>query len=173
MHHRLQLFIHLRARGLRKGDEHPAYTPCGYDTDTVYLYNRRMALDDVNSSAQPTGAKWQWQSDMKIHKSTLTSVYPQNECKMHTCMTWLFTASKTSSLSERPSLDDALSCRWSPSDPDDDISSLSLLSAPLLSGWAEYELLLHWASSLTWKHSTLGKWIHMITSTSPSVWQVY
>jgi len=27
MHHRLQWFIHLRAHGLRKGDEHPAYTP--------------------------------------------------------------------------------------------------------------------------------------------------
>jgi len=25
MRHRLQWFIHLRARGLRKGDEHPAY----------------------------------------------------------------------------------------------------------------------------------------------------
>ena len=27
MHHRLQLFMHLRAHGLRKGDEHPTYTP--------------------------------------------------------------------------------------------------------------------------------------------------
>ena len=27
MRHRLQWFIHLRAHGLRKGDEHPAYTP--------------------------------------------------------------------------------------------------------------------------------------------------
>ena len=27
MHHRLQWFIHLRAYGLRKTDEHPAYTP--------------------------------------------------------------------------------------------------------------------------------------------------
>jgi len=26
MRHRLQWFIHLRAHGLRKGDEHPAYT---------------------------------------------------------------------------------------------------------------------------------------------------
>ena len=26
---RLQWFIHLRASGLRKGDEHPAYTPRG------------------------------------------------------------------------------------------------------------------------------------------------
>ena len=26
MHHRLQWFIHLRAHGLGKGDEHPAYT---------------------------------------------------------------------------------------------------------------------------------------------------
>ena len=29
MRHRLQWFIHLRAHGLRKGDEHPAYTPHG------------------------------------------------------------------------------------------------------------------------------------------------
>ena len=29
MRHRLQWFIHLRAHGLRKGDEHPAYTPRG------------------------------------------------------------------------------------------------------------------------------------------------
>jgi len=27
MRHRLQWFIHLRTHGLRKGDEHPAYTP--------------------------------------------------------------------------------------------------------------------------------------------------
>jgi len=29
MRHILQWFIHLRAHGLRKGDEHPAYTPHG------------------------------------------------------------------------------------------------------------------------------------------------
>jgi len=29
MRHRLQWFIHLRAHGLRKGDEHSAYTPRG------------------------------------------------------------------------------------------------------------------------------------------------
>ena len=29
MRHRLQWFIHLRARGPRKGDAHPAYTPGG------------------------------------------------------------------------------------------------------------------------------------------------
>jgi len=27
MHRRLQWFIHLRAHGLRKGNEHPAYIP--------------------------------------------------------------------------------------------------------------------------------------------------
>jgi len=29
LRHRLQWFIHLRVHGLRKGDEHPAYTPHG------------------------------------------------------------------------------------------------------------------------------------------------
>ena len=29
MRHRLQWFIHVRANGLSKGDEHPAYTPHG------------------------------------------------------------------------------------------------------------------------------------------------
>jgi len=29
MHHRLQWFIDIRAHDLRKGDEHPAYTPYG------------------------------------------------------------------------------------------------------------------------------------------------
>ena len=29
VHHRLQWFIHLRAYGVRKGGEHPAYTPHG------------------------------------------------------------------------------------------------------------------------------------------------
>ena len=29
MHHRLRWFVHLRAHGLRKGDDHPAYTPHG------------------------------------------------------------------------------------------------------------------------------------------------
>ena len=29
MHHRLRWFIHLVAQGLKKGNEHPAYTLCG------------------------------------------------------------------------------------------------------------------------------------------------
>ena len=29
MRHRLKWFINVRAHGLRKGDEHPAYNPCG------------------------------------------------------------------------------------------------------------------------------------------------
>jgi len=29
MHHRLRWFVHLQAHGLRKGDDHPAYTPHG------------------------------------------------------------------------------------------------------------------------------------------------
>ena len=29
MHHRLRWFVHQRAHGLRKGDDHPAYTPHG------------------------------------------------------------------------------------------------------------------------------------------------
>ena len=29
MRHKIQWFIYLRAHGLRKGDEHPAYTPYG------------------------------------------------------------------------------------------------------------------------------------------------
>jgi len=70
---------------------------------------------------------------------------------MHTRLTWLFTASKTSSLSERPSPDDALNCRSSPSEPDDDINSRSvLLSVMLPSWWATGKLLLHAASSTTW-----------------------
>jgi len=32
MRHKLQWFIHLRAHGLRKGDEHPAYTPHGVES---------------------------------------------------------------------------------------------------------------------------------------------
>ena len=39
MRHRLQLFIHLRTHGLRKGDEHPAYTPDGVWHTLPYLYN--------------------------------------------------------------------------------------------------------------------------------------
>ena len=67
---------------------------------------------------------------------------------MHICLTWLLTASKTSSLSERPSPDDALSCRWSPSEPDDDISSPSvLLSAAPSSCSSAAELLLCVVSS--------------------------
>ena len=34
--HRLQWFIHLLAHELRKGEEHPAYTPCA--VRTLYLY---------------------------------------------------------------------------------------------------------------------------------------
>ena len=32
MRNGLQWFIHLRAHGLRRGDEHPTYTPYGYCT---------------------------------------------------------------------------------------------------------------------------------------------
>jgi len=39
MRHRLQWFIHLRAHGLRNGDEHVAYTPHGvWHSVTFYLY---------------------------------------------------------------------------------------------------------------------------------------
>ena len=37
MRHRLQWFIHLRAHGLRKGDEHPAYTTHGVGYGTLFL----------------------------------------------------------------------------------------------------------------------------------------
>jgi len=37
MHHRLQWFIHLRAHGLREGDEHPTYTPLR-SMATLYLF---------------------------------------------------------------------------------------------------------------------------------------
>ena len=30
---------HLRAHGLRKGDEHPAYTPVEYDTVYLFTFN--------------------------------------------------------------------------------------------------------------------------------------
>ena len=45
MRDRLQWFIHLQAHGLRKGDEHPAYTPHGYDT--LYLYPPRVGVDQI------------------------------------------------------------------------------------------------------------------------------
>jgi len=38
MRYRLQWFIHLRAQGLRKGDEHPAYTPQSWGTAHFTLY---------------------------------------------------------------------------------------------------------------------------------------
>ena len=39
MRHRLQWFIHLQAHGLRKGDEHPDYTPHGaWHTFSTLLY---------------------------------------------------------------------------------------------------------------------------------------
>ena len=38
MRHRLQWFIHLPAHGLRKGDEHPAYTPHGVRHTLPVLY---------------------------------------------------------------------------------------------------------------------------------------
>jgi len=38
VHHRLQWFIHLRAYGVRKGGEHPAYTPHGvWHTSLFYI----------------------------------------------------------------------------------------------------------------------------------------
>jgi len=40
--HRLQWFIHLRAHGLRKGDEHPAYTPRG--VWHLYFFKKGKAL---------------------------------------------------------------------------------------------------------------------------------
>jgi len=40
--HRLQWFIHLLAHGLRKGDEHPAYTPHGV-WQSFTFFTRRAA----------------------------------------------------------------------------------------------------------------------------------
>jgi len=40
LHHRLKWFIHLRAHGLRNGDEHPAYTP-------VQIW-RTLPVDDLS-----------------------------------------------------------------------------------------------------------------------------
>jgi len=42
MRHRLKWFIHLPAYGLKKGDEHPAYTPHGVQHTLPMAY-----LDDV------------------------------------------------------------------------------------------------------------------------------
>jgi len=52
MRHRLQWFIHLRARGLRKGDEHPNYTPRGYGTPVSlpskqYIHEYAVALQST------------------------------------------------------------------------------------------------------------------------------
>ena len=41
MHHRLKWFIHLRAQGLSKGDEHPTNTPRGVWYSLPYLYHLR------------------------------------------------------------------------------------------------------------------------------------
>jgi len=38
MRHRLQWIIYLRADGLIKGDEHPAYTPHGYGTPLPFCH---------------------------------------------------------------------------------------------------------------------------------------
>ena len=47
MRHRLQWFIHLLAHGLRKGDEHPAYTPHGYGTPLpFYRFLGRLRLPE-------------------------------------------------------------------------------------------------------------------------------
>ena len=40
MRHRLQWFIQLRAHGLSKGDEHPAYTPHGV-WQSFTFYNKK------------------------------------------------------------------------------------------------------------------------------------
>jgi len=43
MRHRLQWFIYLRAHGLRKGDEHPAYTPYGLWHTLPIKAHRRLS----------------------------------------------------------------------------------------------------------------------------------
>ena len=49
MRHRLQWFIHLRARGLRKGDEHPAYSPHRV-WHTLPFYGRPYHFQQFTSS---------------------------------------------------------------------------------------------------------------------------
>jgi len=49
MRHRLYWSIHLRAHGLRKGDEHPAYTPVGV-CGTLYIFYRHLGYT-LKSSA--------------------------------------------------------------------------------------------------------------------------
>jgi len=45
MRHRLQWFIHLWGYGLRKGDEHPTYTPHGVWHSFTFLYPLLMSMD--------------------------------------------------------------------------------------------------------------------------------
>jgi len=47
MRHRLECFIHLRAHGLRKGDEHPAYTSGGVWHYFLYLTFLFVALSNI------------------------------------------------------------------------------------------------------------------------------
>jgi len=51
MRHRLQWRIHLRAHGLRKGDEHPAYTRRGvwHTLPYIYLHNILLATTAVET----------------------------------------------------------------------------------------------------------------------------
>ena len=47
MRHGLQWFTHLQVHGLRQGDEHPAYTPCGVRHSSTLIF---LLLDLVLSS---------------------------------------------------------------------------------------------------------------------------
>ena len=51
MRHRLKWFIQLRAHGLRKGDEHPAYTPHG-------IRHSFLGMGDHQSAVVYSGGEW-------------------------------------------------------------------------------------------------------------------
>jgi len=57
MRNRLQWFIHLRAHGLRKGDEHPAYTHHGVWHSFTLLGYIGSRTDGTRSSAIAEGPR--------------------------------------------------------------------------------------------------------------------
>ena len=80
MRHRHQWFIHLRAQGLRKADEHPAYIPCGVWHALHTHTHARMHAHTFNGPLSGTTRVSQYQKGKT--KLDFTEAR-DNECQWH------------------------------------------------------------------------------------------
>jgi len=90
MRHRLQRFIYLRAQGLGKGDEHPAYTPRGVRRSLLSRRIFPILYIVFKNAPTKTFRRGSWPPS-KLSKAWFPQNYtPQTPCRLvqHSSLLW-------------------------------------------------------------------------------------